>query len=265
MPSTFRRQSRSSRAANPHQRSSQQASAGSSYRRSSVVSFRLALSNPTLPEITDGYETQLHHSLGHDQVFSENPADVHADYVRRRWHEGCRNATQLYREVCNQGYSESVKTFRLWVKVRLRDATPAPALSRASHKSSWHMPTSRQMVRLLTAEIDTLPANDRAFVNAVSSASPDVANAAGLARRFQSMICNREAAAPEPWLHDATTGPMSSFSRGIRRDVEAVRAALTVQWSTGPVEGKINKLKLIKRSMYGRVGIDLLRSRISGT
>ncbi|MCQ1855893.1 transposase, partial [Neorhizobium galegae] len=241
------------------------ASAGSSYRRSSVVSFRLALSNPTLPEITDGYETQLHHSLGHDQVFSENPADVHADYVRRRWHEGCRNATQLYREVCNQGYSESVKTFRLWVKVRLRDATPAPALSRASHKSSWHMPTSRQMVRLLTAEIDTLPANDRAFVNAVSSASPDVANAAGLARRFQSMICNREAAAPEPWLHDATTGPMSSFSRGIRRDVEAVRAALTVQWSTGPVEGKINKLKLIKRSMYGRVGIDLLRSRISGT
>ncbi|MDW5317465.1 hypothetical protein, partial [Rhizobium sp. PL01] len=40
--------------------------AGSSYRRSSVVSFRLVLSNPTLPEITDGYETQLHHSLGHD-------------------------------------------------------------------------------------------------------------------------------------------------------------------------------------------------------
>lgn len=198
------------------------------------------------------------------RVFSENPADVHSDYVRRRWREGCRNATRLYREVCDQGYSESVKTFRLWVKVRLREGTPAPALSHVSRKSSWRMPSSRQTVRLLTAEIDTLPASDRAFVNAVSSASLDVANAAELARRFQSMICNREVAALEPWLHDAANGPMSSFARGIRRDVEAVRAALMVPWSTGPVEGKINKLKLIKRSMYGRAGMDLLRSRMIG-
>jgi len=102
-------------------------------------------------------------------------------------------------------------------------------------------------------------------VNAISSASPDVATAAELARRFQSMICNRETDALKPWLHDAATGPMSSFARGIRRDVEAVQAALTLPWSTGPVEGKINKLKLVKRSMYGRAGMDLLRSRIIGT
>ncbi|WP_245307590.1 transposase [Rhizobium altiplani] len=102
-------------------------------------------------------------------------------------------------------------------------------------------------------------------MNAISSASPEVATAAGLARRFQSMICNRETVALKPWLHDAATGPMSSFARGIRRDVEAVQAALTLPWSTGPVEGKINKLKLIKRSMYGRAGMDLLRSRIIGT
>ncbi|WFU07437.1 transposase (plasmid) [Rhizobium sp. CB3171] len=187
------------------------------------------------------------------------------DYVRRRWLEGCRNATRLYREVCDRGYRESAKTFRQWVKVRLRDEVPAPALSRASHKSSWHTPSSQQTVRLLTADVDTLPRNERAFVNAISSASPDVAAAAGLARRFQSMICNRETAALKPWLHDAVTGPMSPFARGIRRDIDAVYAALTMPWSTGPVEGKINKLKLIKRSMYGRAGMDLLRSRIIGT
>ncbi|WFU12789.1 ISL3 family transposase (plasmid) [Rhizobium sp. CB3090] len=198
-------------------------------------------------------------------VFTENPADAHADYVRRRWFEGCRNATRLYREVCDRGYRESVKTFRQWVKVRLRDGVPAPILSRASRKSSWRTPSSRLTVRLLTAEADTLPRNERAFVNAISSASPDVATAADLARRFQSMICNRETVALKPWLHDAATGPMSSFARGIRRDVEAVQAALTLPWSTGPVEGKINKLKLIKRSMYGRAGMDLLRSRIIGT
>jgi len=167
--------------------------------------------------------------------------------------------------VCDRGYRESVKTFRQWVKVRLRDGVPAPVLSRASRKSSWRTPSSRQTVRLLTAEADTLPRNERAFVNAISSASPDVATAAELARRFQSMICNRETDALKPWLHDAATGPMSSFARGIRRDVEAVQAALTLPWSTGPVEGKINKLKLVKRSMYGRAGMDLLRSRIIGT
>lgn len=198
-------------------------------------------------------------------VFTENPADAHADYARRRWLEGCRNATRLYREVCDRGYRESVKTFRQWVKVRLRDGIPAPTLSRASRKSSWRAPSSRQTVRLLTAEVDTLPPNERAFEDAISSASPDVATAADLARRFQSMICNREVAALKPWLNDAIAGPMSSFARGIRRDLEAVRAALTMPWSTGPVEGKINKLKLIKRSMYGRAGMELLRSRIIGT
>ncbi|MDL2402379.1 transposase [Rhizobium mayense] len=138
-------------------------------------------------------------------------------------------------------------------------------ISTGGRARSWHTPSSRQTVRLLTADVDTLPRNERAFVNAISSASPDVAAAAGLARRFQSMICNRETAALKPRLHYAVTGPMSSFARGIRRDIDAVYAALTMPWSTGPVEGKINKLKLIKRSMYGRAGMGLLRSRIIGT
>ncbi|WP_422921338.1 transposase [Rhizobium ruizarguesonis] len=79
------------------------------------------------------------------------------------------------------------------------------------------------------------------------------------------MICDRDISALQRWLEDAATGPMSSFARGIRRDIDAVKAALTLPWSTGPVEGKINKLKLIKRSMYGRAGMDLLRSRMMAT
>ncbi|MGY5800917.1 hypothetical protein [Rhizobium hainanense] len=94
------------------------------------------------------------------KIFPENPADAYADYVCRRWLEGCRNATRLYREVCDRCYSESVKTFRQWVKVRLRDGVPAPAVSRASRKSSWRTPSSRQTVRLLTAEIDTFPPSE---------------------------------------------------------------------------------------------------------
>ena len=137
----------------------------------------------------------------------------------------------------DRGYRESIKTFRQWVKVRLRDDVPAPSLLRASRKSSWRTPSSRQTARLLTAEVDTLSRNDRAFVHAISSDSSEVAAAADLARRFQSMICNRGIAALGPWLKDATGGPMSSFARGISRDKDAVHAALTMPWSTGPVEG----------------------------
>ena len=55
---------------------------------------------------------------------------------------------------------------------------------------------------------------------------------------------------------------MRSFARGLRQDEAAVRAALTLDWSNGPVEGRVNRLKSIKRSMYGRARFDLLRARV---
>ncbi|MGO6788710.1 ISL3 family transposase [Rhizobium ruizarguesonis] len=198
------------------------------------------------------------------KAFTTNPADLHADYVRERWFEGCRNATRLYSEVCDRGYSGSVKAFRQWVKVRLRDDIPIPSPS-STPKPTWTVPSPRKTARLLTVESDALPVADRAFVEAISSVSAEISVAADLSRRFQSMICDRDNGALQRWLEDAATGPMSSFARGIRRDIDVVKAALTLPWSTGPVEGKINKLKLIKRSMYGRAGMDLLRSRMIAT
>lgn len=63
-------------------------------------------------------------------------------------------------------------------------------------------------------------------------------------------------------MEDARGGPLAGFAEGLRRDRAAVEAALALPWSTGPVEGKITKLKLVKRSMYGRGGIGLLRQRM---
>ena len=64
------------------------------------------------------------------------------------------------------------------------------------------------------------------------------------------------------WLAQAPASPLASFARRPKRDIDTVSAALTMPWSTGRVEGKISKVKLIKRSMYGRAGIDLLRARL---
>lgn len=65
-----------------------------------------------------------------------------------------------------------------------------------------------------------------------------------------------------PWVADTVGSLLASFGKGIMADFAAVRAALTEPWSNGQTEGQITKLKLIKRQMYGRAGIDLLRARL---
>lgn len=99
------------------------------------------------------------------------------------------------------------------MKIRLRDGIPAPAGLAAKSRLSWRMPSSRQTTRLLTAEPGSLPAKESAFVAAIVQASPDIAAATALARRFQCIVCDRDIKALDQWLHDANTGPMSSLAR----------------------------------------------------
>ncbi len=92
--------------------------------------------------------------------------------------------------------------------------------------------------------------------------APQLSIAGKLARRFAAMIRGDDDAGLEQWLADATNSDLASLAAGIGRDLEAVRAAITQPWSTSPVEGQINRLKTIKRQMYGRAAYPLLRSRL---
>ncbi|MGY6498076.1 MAG: transposase [Microcella sp.] len=93
-------------------------------------------------------------------------------------------------------------------------------------------------------------------------AAPELAVAGELARRFAALIRGDDDAGIEQWLKDATNSELASLAAGIGRDIKAVRAAITQPWSTSPVEGQINRLKTIKRQMYGRSGYLLLRNRL---
>jgi transposase len=82
---------------------------------------------------------------------------------------------------------------------------------------------------------------------------------------FTAMVRERRVGACDQWLEDCRAGPvleLRNFAVGLEKDGAAVRAALTLPWSNGPTEGHINKLKLIKRSAYGRMRFDLLRQRV---
>ena len=76
------------------------------------------------------------------------------------------------------------------------------------------------------------------------------------------MMRERQEAALDPWLAAAKGTALAGFAAGLARDLAAVRAALSLPWSTGPVEGQISYLKTLKRSMAGRAGFDLLRARM---
>ena len=134
-----------------------------------------------------------------------------------------------------------------------------PAASKAAEP-----PTPRRAVRLLTGQPDTLDDADRRFVTALLERSPAIATAVDLVNRFVTMVKDQVADAFDGWLREAEASPLALFTAGLRRDEDAVRAALTEPWSNGQVEGQVNRLKVIKREMYGRAGFDQLRCRVLG-
>ena len=149
--------------------------------------------------------------------------------------------------------------------VQTESAAPANMAGQPAASKAAEPPTPRRAVRLLTGNPDTLDDADRRFVAALLlERSPAIATAVDLVSRFVTMVKDQVADALDGWLRLAEASALAPFAAGLRRDEDAVRAALTEPWSNGQVEGQVNRLKVIKREMYGRAGFDLLRCRVLG-
>jgi transposase len=183
--------------------------------------------------------------------------DAHRDHLEHRWREGCRDASALWRELRARGFTGRPGIVSRWAAgVRRRDGAvgrrwPPP-----------RVPSGRRLARLLTTEPERLGPSDRRLVRLVRAAAPELAEAAGLAVAFAGMVRDKDGSRLDGWLDAAATSGLASFARGLRQDLAAVRASLELPWSTSPVEGRINRLKTIKRQMYGRAGFALLRRRV---
>lgn len=180
--------------------------------------------------------------------------DRHLPLVEARWREGQHSATVLHRELRAQGFIGSYDIVRRWALRRRQDA---PARS-----PSVRVPSTRRITRWLTADPAALSREDRAFTEALCSAAPKLKQAAKDIRAFADLLRQNDPTGLTPWLEAAAATDLGGFVTGLRQDEPAVRAAIVEPWSNGPVEGQVNRLKLIKRSMYGRAGLDLLRQRV---
>ena len=188
--------------------------------------------------------------------------DPYTPLLERRWAEGCRNAAQLWREVVAAGYDGRPGTVRTWA-MRRRDGQPAPQSPRAVPAApAWQPPSGRRVGRLLMADADELDADDRPFVARLLAEAPELADAVAAAKRLRRMLRKEGDEALPDVLAAAEDTPLAGFAANMRRDADAVQAALDTPWTTSPAEGQINRIKTIKRSMYGRAGFALLRARV---
>jgi len=115
---------------------------------------------------------------------------------------------------------------------------------------------------MMTVDFPSLKEAERTYVERLLALSPSLNTVRGLARRFAAMVRARDADALDPWLVEAAESELNSFAQGLKQDEAAVRAALTLSWSSGAVEGNVTRLKLIKCQGYGRAKLDLLRARV---
>lgn len=181
-------------------------------------------------------------------------------YLQDRWQAGCHNISQLFREIAALGYPGGTSLLHQALLPWRPQRPPGGANDRPRERRS------RYGVRgLCLRPRERLTTDEQSALNHLFTVEPTIAEAYRLAERFRALVADRNIAALDDWLTDAKASSHTAFvalANGIVRDRPAVDAALTMRWSTGPVEGQIHRVKLIKRQGYGRANLDLLRRRV---
>jgi len=198
--------------------------------------------------------------------------EPYAAYLRRRWDEGCHNAKQLWRELREQGFAgqplagtHEVGGWRFTRSWRDPGGATRGAGKGARDRSVPAHPAPRAVVWWLLGARETLTEEQVAFLERLKAGCPQIELAETLAREFFTMVRQRAAGRLAEWIERARASgiePLKAFGAGLRRDWEAVVAGLTLEWSSGPVEGQVNRLKMVKRQMFGRAGLPVLRARL---
>jgi transposase len=198
-------------------------------------------------------------------VPKRSPVEPYAAYLRQRWEEGCHNAKQLWRELREQGFTGGFVS--VWRFTRSWRASPAPGRCSGAPPRDVSVPAQpapRAVVWWLLLPKKRTEAQT-AFVERLEQENPKIRLAHELVTEFFGLVRERKSEGLAAWIARAEASAMPEligFCRGVRRDWEAVVAGLTLKWSNGPVEGQVNRLKLIKRQMYGRASFALLRARV---
>jgi transposase len=197
----------------------------------------------------------------------DSKLDPFKHHISQRQNQGITDAAVLHAGLAAQGWTGSVQAVRRYVR-QFRTAGGRTTAARAGQPApaAPPPPKTRQITRWLLTRPGSLDAEDQAQLAAVTASCPHLDALAGHIRSFAGMMTHRQGLlALEDWLTRVEAGDqpqLHSFASGIRRDQEAVTAGLALPCSSAAMEGNANKIKMIKRQMYGRAAFPLLRKRV---
>lgn len=183
--------------------------------------------------------------------------DAYKPYLDQRWQEGCTNAWRLWEEIKAQGYPGGYGSVRDYV-IRTLRGKPQPVGPRP--------PSARAVTRWILTHPDALNESDRLQLKAVLTNCPELTVLAQHVRSFGHMLTHLQGSDLPAWIESATATTdlptVRRFAQHLERDIDAVIAGLTQPWNSGVVEGHVNRIKMLKRQMFGRAGFELLRKRV---
>jgi transposase len=201
----------------------------------------------------------------------------HVPYLTEQLTAGRSNALQLWRELKSQyGYTGSHGLVSRWVAANRSLCPPKligaksprgrpPKGSPVAPNPSFPVPSARRASWLLMTDSVELTEDEAAFASHLCDGCSEARTGQLLAKDFTRMVKEKDAPALDAWIERAKGScipELINFATVLCRDHAAVSAALTLDISNGQVEGQINRLKLIKRAMYGRANFDLLKRRV---
>jgi len=220
------------------------------------IAKRVGLGTRTIQRwlTSDEYpETNYHHP--HRSRF-----DAYASYVQQRWDSGCHNIQQIWREIKARGYPHSDRALRAHLEpLRGKGKAEFPAASSLDRFSA------KETTWLFIRPIKALDEKEQQELAAIRQASQTADTIYQLVQGFLQMVRTRRGEHLASWMSTVRAchiRELSRFVTGLERDKAAVLAGLTLPYSNGQVEGQITKLKLLKRTMYGRAGFPLLRQKV---
>lgn len=207
---------------------------------------------------------ELDHAPLWDRRLGGSILDPFRVHLEHRWAEGCGNARQLWRELVGLGFAGRPSIVRVWAGRRRKTDAEAgePSPSRRSRSGSWKPPSIHRLTRLLMTDTPEVADPDRLLCDRLLAQNPDLAAAVTAGQRLAGLLRKKTAGKLADVLDEVAGTSLVRFAEGLKRDGVAVQNALELPWTTSPVEGQVNRIKTMKRAMYGRAKFDLLRRRV---
>ncbi|MFF6815270.1 ISL3 family transposase [Streptomyces sp. NPDC012403] len=181
--------------------------------------------------------------------------DEYKPYLDERWDEGCTNAWKLWEEIVPLGYRGSYGRVSAYLREKRTSLRPVTA----------QPPAPRVVTRWILSRPETLTEVEQLRLKAVLANCPELDALTGHVRSFAQMLTERQGERLPQWLDAVRQDDLPNLhtlAAGIDRDRDAVIAGLTLPWNSGVVEGHVNRIKMLKRQMFGRAGFALLRKRV---